>query len=132
MKRLFMLGLSLVLCTIIVVGFMSWTKQAAGADNGTYGKYVFPEDPSTYIELRPDGSCLFVARVYGPSGKPTDKISTVKGTYEIKGDIVTIKLISSNSSKYDIVDFRLEGNALVTIKTKSGKGRDGLKLIKSN
>ena len=104
---------SVVLCLIIVVGCAAGTKQLAGADNEPYGKYVHSQDAASYLELRPDGSCRAGGRVRHPSGQVGEPFE-LKGTYEIKGDIVTLKLISPAGEKVrGTKDFTLKGNTLV-------------------
>ena len=125
MKRLISLILSVVLCLIILVGYVAGTKQEAGADDGPYGKYVFSADSTQYLELRPDGSCLIVTREYTPSGVPGKRLVSINGTYEIKGDIVSI---GGPAGK---LDWRLEGNTLVPTQTKFlPRGLEGAKYIK--
>lgn len=104
---------SVVLCLIIVVGCAAGTKQLAGADNEPYGKYVHSQDAASYLELRPDGSCRAVARTRTPSGQ-VGKPSELKGTYEIKRDIVTLKLTTLSGEKLrGTKDFTLKGKTLV-------------------
>jgi len=128
MKRLFLLILSVMLCLIIVVGYIAGTKRKASADNGPYGKYVLSTDSTQYIELKPDGSCLVGAKEYGPGGG-TGKLELLRGTYEIKGDVVTVKL--GTAQKPLISEFKLEGNTLVPPKMKIARpGLEGAKYIK--
>jgi len=128
MKRSFLLILSVVLCPIIVVGYVAGTKQEAGADNGPNGKYVLSVDPTQYIELRSDGTCLVGAREYTPSGQ-TGKLELLSGTYEMRGDIVTLKVIVSHGTL--VSEFRLEDNTLVPQKMKRvPRGLEGAKYIR--
>ncbi len=125
--------ISVVLCLIIVVGHMAGTKQEAGADDGRYGKYVLSVDPTQYIELRSDGSCLMGIRVLHPSGDFDRRLESFSGTYEIKGDIVTLKPILHGKAQN--IEFRLEGNTLVPPKYEGGtsgmrKTMEGAKYIK--
>ncbi len=133
MKRPISLILAVVLCLIIVVGYVAGTRQEAGADDGLYGKYVLSVDPTQYIELRSDGSCLVGIRVLHPSGDFDRTIESFSGTYEIKGDIVTLKPIMHG--KVQNIEFRLEGNTLVPPKYQGGtdrmrKAMEGAKYVK--
>lgn len=130
MKRLISLILSVALCLIIVVGFMSGTKQTAGADEGPYGKYFLSVDPVQYIELRADGSCIIGTRELGPSGGFLGSIRVFSGTYEIKGNILTI--IGPEVKK---LEWRIEGNTILPPEYKRGnlamnKSMEGAKYIK--
>jgi hypothetical protein len=126
MKRLISLILSVVLCLIIVIGYIAGTKQEASADDGPYGKYVFSADSTQYLELRPDGSCLIVTREYTPSGVPGKRLVSFSGTFEIKGDIVSF---TGPAGK---LDWRLEGNTLVPTQPKLlPRGLEGAKYIKN-
>ena len=127
MKRLFLSILLVVLCPIIIVGYVAGTKQEAGADNGPYGKYVLSADPTQYIELKPDGSCLIGAREYTPSGQ-TGRLEFISGTYEIKGDIATLTLKLPRGALKS--EFRLEGNTLVPKRERLPRGLEGAKYIK--
>jgi hypothetical protein len=104
---------SVVLCLIIVVGFAAGTKQLAGADNEPCGKYVHSQDAASYLELRPDGSCRVEGRGRTPSGQVGEPFE-LKGNYEIKGDIVTLKLVTLTGEKVrGTKDFTLKGKTLV-------------------
>ncbi len=128
MKRLISLILAAVLCMMIVAGYVMGTKQEAGADDGPYGKYVFSADPTQYVELKPDGSCLVAMREYTPSGHPGKQLESVSGTYGIKGDIVTFIL---KTPRGDIKsEFKLEGNTLVSTRKNAPRGLEGAKYIK--
>ena len=133
MKRVISLILSVALCMVISVSYVAGTKQAAGADNGPYGKYVLSADTTQYIELRPDGSCLMGIRVLHPSGDFDRSLELFSGTYEIKGDIVTLKPILHGKAQN--VEFRLEGNTLMPPKYEGGtdrmrKAMEGAKYIR--
>ncbi len=128
MKRIRSLILSLVLCLIIVVGYVVGTKQEAGADDGPYGKYFLSVDPTQYIELKTDGSCLVGAREYGPSGQPGKRLESFGGTYEIKGDIVTLVLKTPRGDMKS--EFKLDGNTLVPTRKNVPRELEGAKYIK--
>ncbi|MFB3883857.1 MAG: hypothetical protein ACE144_01440 [Thermodesulfobacteriota bacterium] len=128
MKRLTSFMLSMALCLTIVVGYVEGTRQEGYADDGPHGKYVFSADPTQYVELRSDGSCLVVTREYTPSGHPGKQLESLSGTYEIKGDIVTFIL---KAPRGDIrSELRLEGNTLVLTRKKVPPGLEGAKYIK--
>jgi hypothetical protein len=127
LKRLGLSNLLFVLGMIIVVGYVTGIKQEAGADSGPYGKYVLSADPTQYIELKPDGSCLVGAREYTPSGKP-GRLEFISGTYEIKGDIATLTLkLPRGALKSELT---LVGNTLVPKRERLPRGLEGAKYIK--
>lgn len=122
--------ISVVLCLIIVAGYVAGTKQEAGADNEPYGIYVLSVDPVQYIELRTDGSCIIGTRELGPSGGFLGSIRVFSGTYEIKGNILTI--IGPEVKK---LEWRIEGNTILPPEYKRGnlamnKSMEGAKYIK--
>ena len=127
MKRVFLLILTVVVCWIIVVGYVGGVRQETGANNGPYGKYVLSTDPTQYIELKPDGSCLVGVREYTPSGK-TGKLELLSGTYETKGDIVTLELKAPRGTLKS--EFRLEGDSLVPEMKQVPRGLEGAKYMK--
>jgi hypothetical protein len=120
--------LLVVSCLVIGIGYVTRIKQEAGADEGPYGKYVFSADPTQYVELRPDSTCLAVTREYTPSGHPGKKLESVSGTYEIKGDIVTFVLKTPRGDVRS--ELKLEGNTLVPARKNVPRGLEGAKYIK--
>ena len=120
--------ISVVLCLIIVVGHMAGTKQEAGAADGPYGKYFLSVDPTQYVELKPDGSCLIGMREYTPSGVAGKSVESLSGTYEIKGDIVTLILKTPRGDMKS--EFKLDGNTLVPTRKNVPPGLEGAKYIK--
>jgi len=133
MKRLFLLILSVVLCTIIVVGCVAGRKQGPAADSGRYGKYVYSLDSTQYLELRRDGSYVAATREHGPSGGFGRDLQSFSGSYEIKGDIVTIMPPRELDPKKIIPDenkskLRFEGNTLMPVKKM--RRYEGAKFIK--
>ncbi len=127
MKRVSLLILSVVLSSIILVGYMGVATQEAVADNGPYGKYLLSTDSTQYIELKPSGSCLIGAREYTPSGQ-TGKLESLSGTYEVKGDMVILELKTARGTLKS--EFRLEGNNLVPQRRPVPRGLEGAKYIK--
>ncbi|MFB3883840.1 MAG: hypothetical protein ACE144_01355 [Thermodesulfobacteriota bacterium] len=121
MKRAVSLILSAVVCLTLGTGYVAGTRQDAGADEKPYGKYVFSADPTQYVELRPDSSCVIGIRVLGPSGGFEGTLQSFSGTYEIKGDIVTLKPVMHGKAQN--IEFRLEGNTLVPPKYQGGTDR---------
>ncbi len=128
MKRIRSLILSAVLCVTIIVGYVEGTKQEAGAADGPYGKYFLSVDPTQYVELKPDSSCLIGMREYTPSGVAGKRVESLSGTYEIKGDIVTLILKTPRGDMKS--EFKLDGNTLVPTRKNVPPGLEGAKYIK--
>ena len=127
MKRLAVYVL-VVSCLIIGIGYVAGTKQEVGAADGPYGKYFLSVDPTQYVELKPDGSCLIGMREYTPSGVAGRSVESLSGTYEIKGDIVTLILKTPRGDMKS--ELKLEGNTLVPTRKNVPSGLEGAKYIK--
>ncbi len=124
--------LLVVLCLIIYVGCVAGIKQEVGPDSGRYGKYIYSLDSTQYLDLRRDGSYVATVRVHHPSGKFGRELQSFSGSYEIKGDVVTLmppreldpKKVNPNQKS----ELRLEGNTLVPVKKM--RRYEGAKFIK--
>ena len=67
-------------------------------------------------------------REYTPSGVAGKSVESLSGTYEIKGDIVTLILKTPRGDMKS--EFKLDGNTLVPTRKNVPPGLEGAKYIK--